>query len=82
MNTDVYVEDDEDGFAYLDRDQENADWTKQTWDLPPYKSPAFLQMYPDLEKFRTLPIYNAAVKAGLIHDDEWVADHVQPSGGP
>lgn len=58
----------------LDDSVENADWTKQTWDLPPYKSPEFMRLHPDLEAFRKLPVYKAAVAAFLIHDDEWVDD--------
>lgn len=62
----------------LDDSTENADWSKQTWDLPPYRSAEFMRMYPDLDAFRRLPIYQHAVAAGLIHDDEWVADHTAP----
>jgi len=63
----------------LDADLENADWTKRAWDLPPYKSPEFLDAIggpENLPAFRKLPVYNAAVAAGLIMDDEWLADHV------
>lgn len=62
-----------------DADLENADWNKQAWDLPPYKSEEFLALYPDLDSFRKLPVYQHAVAAGLIHDDEWVADYVDHS---
>lgn len=55
----------------------NSDWTKQTWDLPPYKSPEFFATIKDLDAFRKSPVYNSAVKAGLIVDDEWLADHVE-----
>lgn len=55
-----------------DADIESADWTKQSWDLPPYKSPEFLIVVPDLEAFRKLPVYKHAVQNGLIMDDEWV----------
>lgn len=61
----------------LDADTESADWTKQAWDLPPYGSAEFYEaMGPsfDAEHFKTLPIYQHAVSAGLIHDDEWVGD--------
>ena len=57
-----------------DADIENADWTKQAWDMPPYKSPEFMRLYPNLDAFRKLPVYAAAVAAFLIHDDEWVDD--------
>ena len=57
---------------------ENADWTKQSWDLPPYKSPQFMTLVSDLDHFRTTPVYKHAVNNGLIYDDEWVADHATP----
>lgn len=59
-----------------DADLANADWTKTTWDLPPYRSKEFMEQVPDLEAFKKLPVYAKAVEAGLIHDDEWVADSV------
>jgi hypothetical protein len=60
-----------------DETTEGADWTKTSWDLPPYKSPEFMAAFPDLEAFRKKPAYAAAVAAGLIMDDEWMGDHVQ-----
>lgn len=51
---------------------ENADWPKQTWDLPPYKSPEFNVIVIDLENFRRLPVYRHAVANGLIVNDTWV----------
>jgi hypothetical protein len=62
----------------IDADLASADWTKQSWDLPPYKSPEFMALFPDLASFRKSPVYNHAVAAGLIMDDEWMADHVEP----
>lgn len=59
-----------------DADPEGADWTKTTWDLPPYMSPEFLQLVPDLDTFRKSTTYAKAVAAGLIVDDEWVGDSV------
>ncbi len=58
-----------------DADIESADWTKKSWDLPPYKSQEFNQQISDLDSFRTLPVYSHAVCAGRILDDEWVADY-------
>lgn len=60
----------------LDDTLENADWLKQSWDLPSYKSIEFFQGIPidTLPAFRELPVYKHAVKNCLIHDDEWVAD--------
>jgi hypothetical protein len=58
----------------IDADLLNADWTKQTWDLPPYKSPEFMRLVPpsELEAFKKLPVYKHARKNGLINDnDEW-----------
>lgn len=63
----------------IDRSLTNADWTKRTWDLPPYRSPEFLQLFPDIEHFKTLPVYEHAVANGLIYDDEWVGDWVTKS---
>lgn len=58
----------------IDGAQHNADWTKQTWDLPPYKSEEFMKLLRNktLEDFRKLPVYKHAVRKGLIVDDEWV----------
>jgi len=64
----------------VDEDPSNADWTKQTWDLPPYKSAGFFaQIGSDddaLVRFRQTPVYMAAVERGLICDDEWVGDYL------
>lgn len=60
----------------LDEDLNESDWTKTTWDLPPYMSPEFLSLDLDLDAFRKSPTYKNAVDAGLIHDDEWVGDYV------
>lgn len=56
----------------IDSDLKNADWLKTTWDLPPYKSKEFLSVFPDLKKFRKLPVYKNAVENGLIKNDVWV----------
>ncbi len=46
----------------------NQDWLKTlNWDLPPY-NPDEIE---DLEHFKTLPIYKAAVEKGLIVNDKW-----------
>ncbi len=58
----------------LDADVMNADWTKRHWDLPPYKSDDFNALVPDLDHFRTLPVYKHAVRQGKIVDDEWAGD--------
>ena len=57
--------------VYMDADIESADWTKQSWDLPDYKSSQFLKLFPDLDAFRLLPVYKHAVTSGLIVDDHW-----------
>lgn len=72
---DDYYQDD---VVSLDADLANSDWSKQAWDLPPYRSPEFDAMFPDLEAFKRLPVYEAACAAGLIIDDEWSADHIEP----
>ena len=63
---------------YPDADPMNADWTKRTWDLPPYKSKEFMRSLQSwgttLEEFRKLPVYVFAVRKGVIVDDEWVGD--------
>jgi hypothetical protein len=63
----------------VDENPLDQDWTKGAWDLPPYKSPAFLRGLAasgeNLEDFRKLPVYQLAVQRGLIVDDEW-------AGGP
>lgn len=45
----------------VDHDTENADWTKQTWDLPPQDSAQFAALLKlsetSLDHFRTLPAY-------------------------
>lgn len=64
--------------VYLDSDPASADWTKQSWDLPAYRSAEFLALFHDLEEFKKLPVYKLAVDAGLIHDDEWMADFCVP----
>jgi len=62
----------------IDAQLHNADWTKQSWDLPPYKSEEFMEHLENtgmtLEHFRTLPVYEFAVDNGLIVDDEWVGE--------
>jgi hypothetical protein len=70
MQTDLEVID-------LDGSVEDADWIKQRWDLPPYKSADFLAAIPPekLDWFRSTVTYKAAVEKGLIHDDEWVGDY-------
>lgn len=60
-----------------DEDLNDSDWTKTTWDLPPYMSPEFLQTVHDLDAFKRSPTYNRAVEAGLIVDDEWVGDYLK-----
>ena len=60
----------------IDADPNNADWIKQSWNLPPYKSDKFYEWLEysgiTLEQFRDLPLYKNMVKKGLIKDDEWV----------
>lgn len=62
----------------LDDTLENADWLRQTWTLPPYKSPEFMRAIEPqtIEQFQQLPLYKNAVEQGLIFDDEWVANTV------
>lgn len=60
----------------IDQTVASADWLKFSWELPPYKSVEFFLLWPDLEAFKKLPIYQAACDQGLIYDDEWVDDFV------
>lgn len=67
----------------IDADLDHADWTKTAWDLPPYKSPEFMDLpvAADLDHFRTLPVYRHAVDSGLIVDDEWVGPNDASKSG-
>ncbi|MGM0420749.1 MAG: hypothetical protein ACQEQG_07095 [Bacillota bacterium] len=62
----------------IDGQPHNADWTKQSWDLPPYRSEKFMKqlerMDMTLEQFRKLPVYRHAVRKGLIDEEEdsWI----------
>jgi len=62
----------------IDANPENADWTKQSWDLPPYKSSEFMALIKhsgmSLEQFCKLPVYKQAVLKGIIEDGRWVGD--------
>lgn len=61
----------------IDADPGNADWTKTTWDLPPYDSKEFFELMGtdfDPEAFKQSAVYKAAVANGLILDDEWIGD--------
>ena len=48
------------------------------WDMPPFKSPAFMEMLEakgmSLEQFRKEPEYRVAERNGQIVDDEWVGE--------
>lgn len=61
---------------HLDEFLHNADWTKNTWDLPPYKSEEFMELLAStgssLASFKKLPVYKCAVDDGKIVNDEWV----------
>lgn len=82
-NTEYYQDDDPDGNVPIESPDETlagADWIKKGWDLPPYGSADFYSAiggHDKLDAFKKTPAYQHAVDRGLIHDDEWVADHVQ-----
>lgn len=65
----------------LDARLKNADWTKEEWNLPPYKSDEFYEEIEKagltLEDFKRLPKYEFAVEQGLIEDDEWAGKSLQ-----
>lgn len=54
----------------IDRDLKNADWTKQKWDLPEYKSEEFFELLKlskmTLKDFKKLPVYKAAKDRGEV----------------
>lgn len=61
--------------GWIDETGTNADWMRLKWQFPPYKSKAFIDELEEigmsLEQFKTLSVYAAAVRSGLIVDDEW-----------
>lgn len=64
-----------------DAELTSSDWTKQSWDLPPYMSKEFLAQVPDLATFKRSETYKNAVENGLILDDEWVGDFIEQHQG-
>ena len=62
----------------IDGQVHNADWTKQSWDLPAYKSEKFMNQLEAnvmiLKEFKKLTLYQHAVRNGLIdgEKDEWI----------
>lgn len=51
---------------------DNADWTKQIWDLPKYKSKEFMSWLKrsgmTLKQFRRLPVYKFNLANGTIRE--------------
>lgn len=62
----------------VDAIEENADWLRFRWTLPPYRSKKFLaQLKEDgitLEQFKKTAMYRMAVRNGLIKKDRWAGD--------
>ena len=60
----------------IDATPEEADWIKNGWDFPPYKSKEFNKaldnMHMDLAEFKKCTAYKRAVANGLIKNDKWV----------
>jgi len=56
----------------IDAILENADWTKQSWDLPEYKSKEFMDWLKfsgmTLESFKKLPVYKLNILSGNIKE--------------
>jgi hypothetical protein len=56
-----------------DRELENADFCKTTWDLPPWGSALLREMYESWglteAGFKRLPVYLSAVERGIIGAD-------------
>jgi hypothetical protein len=50
----------------------NADWTKQSWDLPEYKSKEFMDWLKStgmtLDAFKKLPVYKINLENGNIRE--------------
>lgn len=54
-----------------------AQWPRRTWDMPPYKSTAFMEWVSGrggLEAFRASCAFRWATERGLIVDDVWNAE--------
>lgn len=62
------------GILYPDADIENADWTKTSWDLPPYGSPEFngwlKSTSTDLEHFKKTPVYQHMIQKQRMKKSE------------
>lgn len=58
---------------HIDADSINADWTKQSWDLPEFGSSKFNEYLRrsgiTLAQFKQTNVYKHAVKNGVIHED-------------
>lgn len=56
----------------IDAILENADWTKQSWDLPKYKSKEFYDWLKfsgmTIEQFKKLPVYKLNLANGTIKE--------------
>lgn len=56
----------------IDAITENADWTKQKWDLPKYKSDEFYKWLKfsgmTLTQFKKLPVYKLNLANGTIRE--------------
>lgn len=63
------------GTGLIDFPNNSADWLKDQWTWPEYKSKAFYDRLETagvkLREFQTWQIYIGAVRDGLIIDDEW-----------
>lgn len=61
---------------FVDEFEANANWVKQSWELPDYKSDDFMELLKvcdlTLEEFSRLEVYRNAVRSGLIVNNEWV----------
>lgn len=59
---------------HIDKNQRNADWIKQYWDLPPVDSPAFAQFLQDhnltKEQFMRRMAANLPQSIALKSDEE------------
>jgi hypothetical protein len=56
----------------IDSKLDNADWSKESWDLPEYKSEEFMRWLEaigmTLDQFKKLPVYKNNIKNGNIKE--------------
>lgn len=65
----------------LGTEPENAEWLRTKWTVPPYRSKEFGEWMNErgitLEVFQTWPMYNNALRSGLIKEERWTGKEVK-----